>query len=146
MVHLSDRHRLHRVANHVADILEFEPSWFAEFGSGVSMALWSLGAFLTDDIVIRGGSWVLPVIGIILGPLRWVLLWQRWYLARVMAATASALFWGWIAAAAAARYGMIPRASGPESWMLMDCLTMARFSLPCFRDLMVELRGRRNGN
>ncbi len=127
------RHRL-------AWVLEYEPTWFPEFGSGLGAILWSLFAYMTDDIAIHGWAWCMPATGLfLLGPMRWVLLFRLRYTPRVLAAVCSAAWWGWIICGAGGRYGAVPMEGGYAVPFAMDLLTIARFSIPCLRDLLTEL-------
>ena len=124
----------------IAWLLDYEPTWFPEFGSGLGILLWSAGCFLTNDWTVSGTDWLLPSIGLLFGPLRWVLLIRLWYPARMLAAFLAGVWWAWITCSLLHRMGIVPMLGAATAVFAMDALTTARFSMPAFRDLLIEFR------
>ena len=122
-------------------ILDYEPTWSPEFGSGLAIFLWSVACFATADYSIRGEAWIMPSFGLLFGPLRWVLLVRVWYGPRVLVAAVASIWWGWIISALYVHYGVVPAMGAVAGVLSMDLYTMARFSSPCLRDILRELRG-----
>ncbi len=115
-------------------LLTYEPSWFLEFTGGLGMVLWSLFAYLTDDLAIHGWGWIVPATGFfLLGPCRvtLILAFRRHYPLRVAAAFAGASWWGYLYIASLHTTGIIPQQGMMLSLITGDVLTLARFSIPC---------------
>ena len=85
----------------------------------------------------------MPAAGLVIGPSRWLLTVRLWRGPRVAAAAVGALWWGWILIAAAQRWGVVPMMGPTSGMLLLDMLTLGRFSMPGMRDLVAELRARR---
>jgi hypothetical protein len=124
--------------NRVAWLLEFEPTWFPEFGLGIAAFGWGLGQVLTDEIHVFGEGFVLPCFAMILGLSRCMLLMPRWYAPRVFLSGISALFWAWLFWALAGRYGIIGMMGMVWGLFVTDVLTACKFSMPCARDFYDE--------
>ena len=129
-----------KLRSRVSWLLDYEPTWFPEAASGFAVLGWSLAAFVTHDYTIEGGAWLLPVTGLLIGPLRWLLTVRLWRGPRVAAGAAGAIFWGWILIATAQRWGVVPMMGPTSGMLLLDLLTLGRFSMPGVRDLAAELR------
>ena len=142
---LDPRFTSRRAAAFVGRILIYDPSWFVEFGSGLAILLWSIGCFYTRDLNIHGTGWIVPSLGLALGPVRWVLLLRLWYGPRTVIAFFAAAWWGFIAIGFCQKLGIAPMLGVIASVCVMDTLTMSRFSIPCLTDLLAELRARRRG-
>jgi hypothetical protein len=137
---------LHPLYSRAAELLRIEPTWFGESGSGLALFGWSAACFFTPDFTIHGAAWALPCIGVVFGPFRWLFLrpvvLQAAFGPRMICATFSALVWAWIALSMGGVYGINPSMFMALGFCFIDLLTMARFSIPCARDLVVEMRGR----
>ena len=121
-------------------LLDFEPTWFPESCSGLAIFGWALAAFITDDYHITGKAWIFPFFGIAFGPVRWALLLRLVYAPRVICAAIGATWWGWLIAAAGQHWGVVPMMGPMTAVMTLDLLTLARFSIPCWRDLSDDYR------
>ncbi len=127
-----------------AELLRIEPTWFGEAGSGLALFGWGAACFFTPDFAIHGAAWLLPCVGVVFGPFRWPFLrpavLQTAFGPRMICATFSALIWAWIALSMGNVYGINPSMFMALGFCFIDVLTMARFSLPCARDLAVEMK------
>ena len=132
-----------KLRSRVSWLLDYEPTWFPEVASGFAILGWSLAAFVTRDYTIEGGAWLMPVAGLLIGPARWLLTVRLPRGPRVAAAAVGAVFWGWILIATAQRWGVVPMMGPTSGMLLLDMLTLGRFSMPGVRDLVAELRARR---
>ena len=110
-------------------ILQYEPSWFAEFMSALGISAWSVLSWFTDDYRIHGWEWLMPGIGILFGPLRAWLLFHLDPAPRVVAAAAGAVWWGWLAYSMWKVWGAVPGESGLGALFVGDMLTLMKFSL-----------------
>ena len=125
----------------IAWLLDYEPTWFPEMASGLAVLIWSIGAALTVDYHVSGDAWIMPIAGMIFGPLRWALLFRVRYAPRVAAAFGGGVWWAWALCAAANHLGWVPGMGPVVAMLTLDVLTLARFSIPCVRDLYSDLRG-----
>ena len=129
----------------IAWLLDYEPTWFPELSSGLAISGWSLAVFVTADYQIRGGAWLLPCLGLAFGPLRWALLLRLWWGPRATTAAFGAAWWSWIICAASQRYGVVPMMGPIAGFLVLDLLTLLRFSAPSARDLLAEAQQRWGG-
>ena len=126
-------------------LLEYEPTWFPEFGFGIGALGWGAGALLTDDIAVSGWACALPLAAGIGGLARCLVLLRLWYGPRVVLASLSALLWAWLWWGLAGRYGIIPMMGPLAGVFVIELLTAAKFSVPCARELCADFlawRGR----
>lgn len=123
-----------KASRRIANIIEYEPSWFAESGSALGIFLWSMFAMTTDDYKVTGMAWLMPAVGLLFGPLRLMALFQTTPMFRVACAMAGVIGWGWLYATLFASKGLIPGLAGYFVLGYMDMLTVARFSLIARRE------------
>lgn len=122
----------------VSWLLQFEPSWFAEFGLATGAVGWGVGALLTDDLLIRGWAYGLPIAAVIGGGVRcWALL-KLSYSWRAVLGGLSAALWAWLAIGLTTRYGFLPFPGLLMGIFIIEMLTAMKFSLPCARELRDE--------
>ena len=112
----------------IAVILQYEPSWFAEFMSGLGILCWAILSFITDDYRIHGWEWAMPVIGLLFGPLRVWFLVHLDGLPRVLSAGAGVVWWGWLSYAMWHAWGPVPGEAALIALFAGDILTLAKFS------------------
>jgi hypothetical protein len=117
-------------------LIEYEPTWFPEFGFGIGAIGWGIGCFLTDDLGgIAGWSWTLPVLSIVMGTVRCVVLLRLWYGPRVILTGLSALLVAWLWIGLAGHYGVVPMMGWMGGVFVIEMLTAAKFSIPCAREM-----------
>lgn len=120
-------------------LLEYEPSWFAEFTSGLGMLLWGLFALLTDAYRVDGAGLIMPILGILLGPVRWLVLARLASAPRALFAFAGSAWWILITAALYQAHGLVPAHALYISAAVQDALTLAKFSAPYTRPLLDDM-------
>jgi hypothetical protein len=121
-----------------AYLLEYEPSWFSEFGLAIGSFLWGFFALTTDDFKVSGWGYILPFLAIALSSVRFAILFKLWYGARVVMTGLSALLMAYVWWGLVGRYGVIPSMGWVAGGLASELLTAAKFSLPCARELRDE--------
>ena len=121
-------------------VMNYEPTWTLEFCSGIGLITWSIGALMTNDYSVTGTSLILPIFGLFFGPMRWLMLFRIRYVPRVTAAFFGSMWWAWLWAALVHRWGMVPGMGPLIAVFLLDFMTLLRFSVPCAREILQDLR------
>ena len=122
-------------------LLNFEPTWFPEFSAALAITVWGWGAWWTDEFTVSFTGYAIAAFCMAFGVVRWLMLLRLWWGPRALAAIVSAAFWAWVLAGLLTRFGMVPSLGQTCGILVADMLTLARFSLPCARDLINEYRG-----
>ena len=121
-------------------VLSYEPSWFAEFSSGLGMLLWGIFALLTLDYHVSGPDLVLPLVGVVVGPARWLTLARLNSAPRAALSFVAGSWWIIIASALYSHAGATMGIGADTALAVQDCLTLAKFSGPYTRPLFDDLR------
>ena len=120
-------------------LLEYEPTWFPEFGFAIGALGWGIGAMITDDINVRGWAYALPAFAVVLGIVRGVVLLRLWYALRVVTAALSALLWAWLFIGFAGKYDVVPMMGPLLGCFVTEVLTASKFSIQCAREIGLDL-------
>ena len=116
-------------------IVEFEPTWFPEFGFALGAVGWGVSSLLTDDYTVEGWARLLPALACVLGLIRMVsLLWMVGIM-RVITATLGAFLIAWLSIGLISRFGIIGTMGWYGGIFVVELLTMAKFSIRSVRQL-----------
>lgn len=124
-----------RIAMRAQLILNHEPSWFAEFTSGLGVVGWSALALLTDDYAVTGWAAVQPCLGLLFGCWRVATLIRVFVklelnlMARVLFSGIGFVWWLWLTALLIQHSGPLPGEGPFAAWAIAEVLTVLKFSM-----------------
>lgn len=121
-----------KAGRRIALIMEFEPSWIAEFMCAAGILLWSAFTY-GDAFTVRGWAWCMPIIGLAFGPARMALLFRLDPLPRVLAAAMSFVWWAWLTLSLFEAFGRVPTLGAFAALAMGDLLTVGKFSIAALR-------------
>ena len=104
------------------------PSWLSEFVSGAGVLGWSIGMMCGDDYRWTQGSYILPIVGLLSGPMRLVSLLSPVSYYRTAFAILHALCWLQLAELLWDRTGSTGAVLVYSVIALCDALIVVKFS------------------
>ena len=118
-----------KVVRRITFIIQYEPSWFAEFMSAASLFYWSFFAMISDDFFSHPNFYTTPALGLLLALTRLFALFRLIPELRVALAMANFLVWMSIFTGLYRVYGIVPAEGLIIGLAFGDVLTVGKFSL-----------------
>ena len=112
----------------VRNLLLKEPSWFLEAGSGFGTLLWGALALLSDDYDLPTAGYVMPVVGMMFGPWRMIVV-RGSPFSRALACGLGSIWWVCLLSGLLHKYGLISGESLVIMALVGDILSIGKFSI-----------------
>ena len=110
-------------------IIQFEPSWIFEFVNALAMAGWGFGMMASDDYgKWTLGTWVLPMFGLLMLPLRLLAIVSTSSPLRASLAIVGVVWWGLLSFRVYDYQGFIGAVGVYSALMWGDFFTLMKFT------------------